>query len=236
MRRPSGAFRYVRPLSSTLLLRPSRYLGYHGQMKLIVLLAVAAALVSAADTIKIFDRDWTVPVASDWNADQEDGTPVLRLAHSRGPLPGPRRPVQFALADTEKYRLMTLEADVKPLGSSVMLPFAYRDEAHFDYAHLSVDTGAKQPNHNGIFHVYGGERVRISSERGPAAFAERGRWYHVKLTHDAVTGAVAVTVDGQAVPALEVVDRSLGSGKAGFGSFDETGVFKNVKIITTPAP
>jgi len=26
------------------------------------------------------------------------------------------------------------------------------------------------------------------------------------------------------------VDRSLGSGKAGIGSFDETGEFKNVKI------
>ena len=125
---------------------------------------------------------------------------------------------------------LTVEADVMPLGSSLMIVFAYRDEAHFDYAHLSTDQAAAQPVHNGIFHVYGGERVRISAEKGPASFAARGRWYHVKLTHEANTGAVAVTVDGQAVPALEAIDRSLGPGKAGIGSFDETGAFRDVGI------
>jgi hypothetical protein len=48
--------------------------------------------------------------------------------------------------------------------------------------------------------------------------------------HDAVNGTVGVTVDGAAVPALDAVDRSLGPGRAGFGSFDETGELKNVKI------
>jgi hypothetical protein len=88
--------------------------------------------------------------------------------------------------------------------------------------------------HNGIFHVYGGERVRISSERGPAAFAVSGRWYHVKLIHAAATGTVAVTVDGRSLPALEAVDRSLGSGKYGLGSFDETADFKNLRISQSP--
>ena len=140
-------------------------------------------------------------------------------------------PIQFALADVVNYGTLIFDLDVKPLGGSLLIVFAYRDAAHFDYAHLSVDPGMKQPVHNGIFHVYGGERVRISSEQGPAAFAASGRWYHVKLTHDATTGSVSVTVDGRPVPALEAVDRSLGPGKCGFGSFDETGEFKNVKIV-----
>jgi hypothetical protein len=37
-------------------------------------------------------------------------------------------------------------------------------------------------------------------------------------------------VDGQALPALEAIDRSLGAGKAGVGSFDETGAFRDVGI------
>lgn len=200
-------------------------------MKLVgLLLVLAASALSAADTIKVFGREWTVRVASDWKVDQEDGAEVLRLAASRGPLPGPRRPIQFALAEIRNSGPVTIEADVKPLGRSLMIVFAYRDEAHFNYAHLSTDTGAKQPVHNGIFHVYGGERVRISGEEGPAAFAESGRWYHVRLVHDPAAGTVRVTVDGQAVPALDAVDRSLGSGKVGMGSFDETAVFRNVKI------
>ncbi|PYT23760.1 MAG: hypothetical protein DMG58_27375, partial [Acidobacteria bacterium] len=102
----------------------------------------------------------------------------------------------------------------------------------FDYAHLSVDTGAKQPVHNGVFHVYGGERVRISSEQGPAAFSATGRWHHVKLTHDASTGKVSVMVNGEALPGLDAVDKSLGAGRVGIGSFDETGVYKNISIRT----
>jgi len=118
----------------------------------------------------------------------------------------------------------------------MLIVFAYRDEAHFDYAHLSIDTGVKQPMHNGVFHVYGGERVRISADRGPAAFSATGRWHHVKFMHDATTGTAGVTVDGQAIPALTAVDLSLGPGKVGIGSFDETGEFKNVRITTTAAP
>lgn len=199
-------------------------------MKALVILAVAAVAAGAADKLTVFGREWTVPVASDWKMENADGADVLRLVEHRGPLPGPRRPIQFALRDIADYGSLTFEADLKPLGGSLLIVFAYRDEAHFDYAHLSVDPGTRQPVHNGIFHVYGGERVRISSERGPAAFAAGGRWYHVRLAHDAATGTVGVTVDGQAIPALDAVDRSLGAGKCGFGSFDETGEFKNVKI------
>jgi hypothetical protein len=201
-------------------------------LKVLTILVVAVVITSAADKLTVFGRDWTVPVASDWKIENVDGAEILRLVEHRGPLPGPRRPIQFALRDIENYGSLTLEADVKPMGGSLLIVFAYRDEGHFDYAHLSVDPGTKQPVHNGIFHVYGGERVRISSEQGPAAFSSSGRWYHVRLVHDAATGTVGVTVDGAAVPALEAVDRSLGPGKAGIGSFDETGEFKNVKIST----
>jgi hypothetical protein len=78
--------------------------------------------------------------------------------------------------------------------------------------------------------VYGGERVRISSEKGPPAFEAIGRWYHVSLKYDGTTGEVNVTVDGRPVPALHAYDLSLGAGKVGLGSFNEIGNFKNVKI------
>jgi hypothetical protein len=199
--------------------------------RVLAVLAVTIAAAGAAEKLHVFSEEWSVPVASDWKIDQQDGSEVLHLVQHRGPLPGPRRPIQFALRHPGGYRSMTFEADVKPLGGSLLIVFAYRDEAHFDYAHLSVDPGTKEPVHNGIFHVFGGERVRISSERGPAAFAASGRWYHIKLVHDAAAGAVTVTVDGQTVPALEAVDRSLGAGKYGPGSFDETADFKDFRII-----
>ena len=115
-----------------------------------------------------------------------------------------------------------------------MIVFAYRDASHFDYAHFSCDTADKQPFHNGVFHVYGGERVRISSQSGPSAFAETNHWYHVLLEFDGAAGSVAASVDGRPVPALHAVDLSLPSGRIGLGSFDEVGDFRSVKITGRP--
>lgn len=170
---------------------------------------------------------WTVPDISDW---QIAGGGILHLAKARGPLPGPRRPIQFALAETAELSTLTMDVDAMPLQRSLMLVFAYRDSAHFDYAHLSIDPASSEPHHNGIFHVYGGERVRISAEAGPAAFPATRRWYHVKLLYTGRTGEVRVAVDNQWLPALQAVDRSLSAGKVGLGSFDETADFKNLHL------
>jgi hypothetical protein len=197
-------------------------------MRILAGIIFAALAIAAAITIRAFGHDWTVPNASDWRVVGERSATVLHLVTPRGPLPGPRRPIQFALADTAAFRQVSIEADAKPLQQSLIFVFAYRDAAHFDYAHLSVDTGIKQPVHNGIFHVYGGERVRISSPNGPPAFGASGRWYHIHLLWDGASGAVAVSVDGKQIPALQAVDRSVAEGKIGIGSFDETADFKNV--------
>ncbi len=199
-------------------------------MRILTVLLLACTALVAADVIDAFGYHWTVPVASDWRVEQGPEGTILHLATHRGPLPGPRRPIQFALAETRDYGTVRVELDARPLGRSLMIVFSYRNPAHFDYAHLSIDPATKEHVHNGIFHVYGGERVRISSEAGRAAFAETNRWYHVRLVHDGQSGSVEVSVDGQPIPALHAVDVSLLTGKVGIGSFDETADFRNVKI------
>jgi hypothetical protein len=174
-----------------------------------------------------------IPAVS--STEQEGGKPVLRL-HVVGPRdPQPRRPVQFALAQTEPWQKVTVECDVKRDGGSLILVYAYRDDAHFNYVHLSVDAAKKQPVHNGVFHVYGGERVRISSNEGPGSLPSDQQWYHVQLNYDGSTGAVKVLVDGKENQSLKGVDMSLGPGKVGIGSFFEKALFRNVKINGTPA-
>jgi hypothetical protein len=199
-------------------------------MRVLLALLLTSYALAAADRIDAFGYHWTVPAASDWKVVQQGTESVLRLIAPRGPLPGPRRPIEFALAETPEFRHVTVDLDARPLGHSLIVVFAYRDAAHFDYAHLSIDPATKEHVHNGVFHVYGGERVRISSEAGPPAFAATNRWYHVRLMHDGQSGAVQVTVDGQIIPALHAIDLSIRNGRVGIGSFDETGDFKNVMI------
>jgi hypothetical protein len=192
-------------------------------------------LLAAVSALSLFGYHWTVPDGSDWEIDQEQNVSVLHIIRPRGPLAGPRRPIQFAIAQTPEFRTVTVTADARPLGRSLLIVFAYRDPAHFDYAHLSIDTAIVQPVHNGIFHVFGGERVRISPQTGPPAFRSANRWYHVRLRFDGATGRVEVDVDGRPVPALKAADLSLNSGRVGIGSFDETADFKDVKIDGAPA-
>src|ERR1700756_4415165 len=55
------------------------------QIRTLALAVLAAVNLNAADTLRIWDRTWTVPAVSDWKLDED----VLHLVASRGPLPGP---------------------------------------------------------------------------------------------------------------------------------------------------
>lgn len=203
-------------------------------MRAWLLLVAFPAQLFAGESIEAFGLKWTVPVAADWKL--EEG--VLNLIVPR-PSEKPRRPLQYALAQTPDYVKVTLEAEVRkePAGqrnrrTSLILVYAWRDAGHFNYAHISVDAARQQPVHNGIFHVYGGDRVRISSEEGPGTLVE-DRWQKVRLDYDARTGMVEVFVDGKTSPSLKAVDLSLGAGKVGLGSFFDLGQFRNVRITGT---
>ncbi|MCW5982806.1 MAG: hypothetical protein KIT09_32250 [Bryobacteraceae bacterium] len=206
---------------------------------MLALACVCAFPGRAADIVEAFGYRWKVPIRSDWSVAAVEGTPTLQLLVPR-PSTQPRRPTQFALAETPDFRRVTVEAEIKKepeaarnRRTSVLIVYAYQDEAHFNYAHLSVDTAREVDVHNGIFHVYGGDRVRISSTDGPAAFTSE-EWHKVRLVHDGDSGTVEVWVDGRPLPSLKGVDLSLRSGKVGLGSFFDLGSFRNVVIRGEP--
>lgn len=192
-------------------------------------------LAGAADSIQALGFLWTVPLQADWKVEKVDGFETLSLLVPK-PSTQPRRPTQFALAETPDYLTATVEAEVKkePKGpqnrkNSLIVVYAYRDADHFNYVHLSDDVGSASPHHNGIFHVYGGDRVRISPTEGEATLTEE-KWYKVKLVYDGRSGKVEMFVDGKTSPSFRACDMSLNAGKIGVGSFFDTGQFRNVKI------
>jgi hypothetical protein len=71
--------------------------------------------------------------------------------------------------------------------------------------------------------------VRISSQDGPGALPTED-WTPVRLVYRAQTGLVEVTAGGRKLPALRGVDLSLGAGRVGFGSMNETGQIRKVRI------
>jgi len=200
-------------------------------MRLLATLLLTAANLTAADHMEAFGFKWSVPTAADWRVESQDGKQVMQMLTARPPdKDKPRKPTQFALADTADFEKVTLEAEVKRLAKSLIIVYAYRDDLHFNYAHLSGDSAKEQIVHNGIFHVYGGDRVRISRAEAPASLPAAGEWYKVRLDYDATSGTVDVTVNGQPNTSLHGIDLSLGAGQVGLGSFFETAVFRDVRI------
>ncbi|MGD0302745.1 MAG: hypothetical protein ABSE86_37215 [Bryobacteraceae bacterium] len=195
-------------------------------MRAALLAVLGASTVLAADTIEAAGYHWTVQRASDWSVVGDQ----LKLLVAGEPPPGlPRRPQKFALAETEPFRRVTVKAEVRRNQGSLILVYAWQDESHYDYAHLSIDPAVKQVMHNGIFHVFGGERVRISPLDGPASLPTQ-EWTPVKLVFDGDSGRCYVEVNGKSNPSLEAYDLSLRHGRVGLGSFDETGDFRKVRI------
>lgn len=188
------------------------------------LFALSSLVAFAGDSIAAFGAKWTVPHEGEWTF--RDG--VLSLLVAR-PSESPRWPVQYALLEGKPLDSFTLECEVRRESGSLILVYNWQDSTHFNYAHLSLDSPEKQPVHNGIFHVYGSDRSRISRPKGPGSLPTT-EWTKVKMDYDAKSGRINVEVGGQKFPSLEAVDLSLNSGRVGLGSFFETAQFRNFHV------
>jgi len=200
-----------------------------------VALVLVASTVSATESIQAIGYTWSVDQSSDWTVENN----ALRLLNKAEPAAGkPRRPTKIALVESASYRKVTIDADVKRNGKSVILVYGWQDADHYNYAHISSDEASKVRVHNGMFHVFGGDRVRMSGFDGPASLPTPD-WTPVRLVFDGDTGLCYVEVNGQRNPSLEAVDMDLKWGRVGFGSFNETGDIRNLKItgeLREPSP
>ncbi len=197
---------------------------------MLISLVCFASLLAAGEQITVFDRQWTVQSAQDWVV--ENG--MLRLRVSAEPPAGqPRRPTKFALLESKPFNKVTVEGEIRRNGRSLIIVYAWQDDAHYNYAHISSDAAMKENVHNGMFHIFGGERVRMSLLDGPASLAAQVAsqdWAPVKLVFDGDSGRCYVEVNGKRNPSLDAVDLSLRWGRVGLGSFDETGDFRNIRV------
>lgn len=196
---------------------------------MIPFLLLAATLPMYAETIQAFGFTWDQPVQGKYAVVQEEGVEVLKMTEGGPRDPVPRRPGAYIVAQSKPFKKVTIDLEMKPDGRSLIIVYGWQDVAHYNYAHISSDTAAKQIVHNGMFHVYGNERVRISSKEGPYSLPEP-KWTKVRFVHDGATGKAWVEVDGRKNPSLVAYDLSLTEGRVGFGSFNETGSFRNVRI------
>jgi hypothetical protein len=186
------------------------------------------------------EENWAPVTPEKW---QFPGSEVI-LAEPGVSRPGPRRPFEYAvLSAGPAFRSVEIEAEVRidtPVeirNRDVIIVFGYRSDTEFYYAHLSTDNTIYP--HNGIFVVNNADRLRIDHQwngllGAPPAIPD-AEWHRVRLVHCPESGEIAVYVDGSENPLITATDTTLGSGRVGFGSFDNIGRLRNLTVTGTPA-
>ncbi|MFC6016392.1 PQQ-dependent sugar dehydrogenase [Plantactinospora solaniradicis] len=181
------------------------------------------------------------PVTSDkWRFTGEQ----VILAEAGEQRPGPRRPFEYAVLTSgpqfgavEVTAEVRLDTPVEVTNRDVIIVFGYRSDTEFYYAHLSTDNTIYP--HNGIFKVNNADRERIEHQwnglRGAPPAITDARWHDVRLVHLPATGEIAVYLDRSKDPLMTAVDTTFGSGRVGFGSFDNVGRMRDLKVRGTPA-
>lgn len=157
--------------------------------------------------------------------------------------PGPRRPFEYAVVTkgpelgSLSYRAeVRIDEPVTRNDRDVILIWNYQSPTRFYYAHLSQDNTIYP--HNGIFVVDDADRRRIDDQWngtvGATPAIDDTDWHDVRLDYDAGTGEIAVYVDGADEPLMTATDTTYAGGRFGFGSFDNYGRAKHVKVVGTP--
>jgi Glucose / Sorbosone dehydrogenase len=185
--------------------------------------------------------NWAPVTPSKWRFDKDE----VILAEAGVNRPGPRRPFEYAVltagpawSSVEIEAQVRLDTPVEVSNRDVIIIFGWRSDTEFYYAHLSTDNTIYP--HNGIFKVNNADRQRIEYQwngrsRGANPAIVDAEWHDVRVVHLPATGEIAVYVDGSKDPLMTAKDTTFGSGRVGFGSFDNIGRLRHLTVTGTPA-
>jgi hypothetical protein len=169
-----------------------------------------------------------------WQVSERDGSTVYELT-APGEMGKVRAPTSWSLIAGHDVTSFVLSGRLKCLADpanphrDICIFFHFQDPTHFAYVHFSASS---DDAHNIIALVNGADRIKINAEpAGNSVFRLTDKeWHHFKVACDAASGKIEAFLDDLEVPILTAVDKTLGHGLAGVGSFDDTGCFDDITL------
>ena len=144
-----------------------------------------------------------------------------------------RSPFNIALIKDHNFGDFILEADLAQSGREyghrdLCLFFGAKDATNFYYVHIA---SVADPNANNIFLVNDAPRTNIATKTTEGTnWGDTNSWHKVRIERDISEGTIKVYFDDMSTPIMEATDTHFDYGRIGFGSFDDTGRFDNIKI------
>lgn len=165
----------------------------------------------------------------DWQHQTTDGGFVESTGTSYAP---PHASLHsLAIFSEQKFGAFVLDAEVMQTNPSgghrdFCVAWGMESPSRYYYAHIAEA-------HDGVSHnihiVLDADRTAITKTNTPGFAWGTDVWHKLRVTRSA-GGDMAVYADGEAAPILTATDSRLGTGYVGFGSFDDKGRVRNVKL------
>jgi len=179
-------------------------------------------------------KGWQPNVPENWEVAEEDSSLVYRLL-APGPEGKIRAPTSWSVLSNFNVNSFIItgrlkcRAEITNKYRSVVIVFHYQDPIHFCYAHFGA---ISDDVHNIIALVNGKDRVKINNEPvGQSIPRLKDTEFHdFKVSYNAETGEIKAYLDDISTSILTAIDKTLGHGLVGVGSFDDTGSFDDIKL------
>jgi hypothetical protein len=160
----------------------------------------------------------------------EDGPASLELIDGGRYQPPHRSPGRIALITDRAFGDFTLEVEALQTGREyghrdLCVFFGFRDPAKYYYVHFAT---TPDENAGNLFLVNEAPRHRVAGIPSRGVEWGTGVWHRIRIERR--NREVRVFFDDLEHPLLVARDATHGIGHIGFGSFDDTGRFRNIRI------
>jgi hypothetical protein len=166
-----------------------------------------------------------------WRLGSGENGKSLELFGKSEYAPKVRSPLNIAVIKDVKFGNFVLELNMRQTGEEyghrdMCIFWGMKDPSDFYYVHMA--TAADEHAHN-IFLVNDEPRKAIAA-KATSGVKWGQTWHKVKVIRNLQDGSIKVFFDNMETPIMEAIDTHFDVGYIGFGSFDDTGMFDNIKI------
>jgi len=177
---------------------------------------------------------WKPNIPEHWKVAEEKGNLAYNLM-APGPRSEIRAPTSWSILkdfDVTSFVFtgrMKCKADTANNHRDMVIIFHYQDPTHFCFVHFSA---VSDNAHNIIGLVNGKDRVKINRELPDKSAARMKdlKFHDFKVSFDVLTGEIKAYIDDMTIPILTAIDKTLGHGFVGVGSYDDTGSYDDIML------
>jgi hypothetical protein len=178
-------------------------------------------------------RDFEMTDSNAWKISSVETGNALELFGKSDYKASVRSPFNIALIKDLIVGDFVLEANLNQTGKEyghrdLCLFFGVNSPTNFYYVHIA---SVADDHANNIFIVNDEPRTKIATKTTKGTdWGKTDSWHKVRIERSAAIGSIKIYFDDMETPIMLATDAHFLEGMIGFGSFDDTGKFDNIKI------